>query len=63
MYALFFRSFYLVIAGMFGLLFFACVAVVLAAARAGDTPSTIVGVGVATLCAMLVKRAVRYMRE
>ena len=62
-YATFFRSFYLFFAGLFSLRFFASSAIVLSAARLGDPPSATVGVGVATLCAMLIGRALRYMGE
>ena len=62
MYALFFRSFYIVFVAMYSMLFFASAVIVLSAASTGDPPSTIVGVGVATLCGMLIGRAVKYMR-
>ena len=63
MYALFFRSFYLLLAGMFAMLFVAAAVIVLVATFDGDYPSTIVGVGVASLCAQLILRAMDYMRE
>ena len=62
-HATFFRSFYLIFSALFGMLFFAAAAIVLTAARHGDYPSTIVGVGVTTLCGMLISRALNYMRE
>jgi len=63
MYAAFFRSFYLIFAGLFSMLFFGAAAIVFSAARLGDPPSAIVGVCVAALCAMLIGRALRYMGE
>ena len=63
MHSTFFRSFYIVFSALFAMLFFAAAAIVLAAARDGDYPSTIVGVGVTTLCGMLISRALNYMRE
>lgn len=57
-----FRSFYLVIAALFGMLFIATVAVVVRTVQLGEYQATIVGVGVAGLCAMLVEKAIRYMR-
>ena len=63
MYSTFFRTFYLVFAGMFFMLFFAAGAIVLVAAGHGDYPSTIVGVGVAALCVDLILRATDYMRD
>jgi hypothetical protein len=63
MYTAFFRTFYLIFAALFVMLFLATAAIVVRAAQFGDYPSTIVGVGVAALCAMLINRAVGYMRE
>jgi hypothetical protein len=62
MHAMFFRSFYLIFAGLFVQLFVACSVAVLGAASAGDPLSTIAAVGLATVCAVLVKRAVSYWR-
>jgi uncharacterized membrane protein len=62
MHTTFFRSFYLVFAALFGMLFVATAVVVVRTAQLGEYPATIVGVGVAALCAMLIEKAVRYMR-
>lgn len=62
MYTTFFRSFYLVFAAMFVMLFLATAIVVVRTVQVGEYAATILGVGVAALCAMLVERAIRYMR-
>jgi len=63
MYTQFFRSFYLVFAALFGMLFFGAAAIVVSAARVGDVPSTLFAVAIAGICANLVSRAIKFMRE
>jgi hypothetical protein len=62
MYTTFFRSFYLVFAAMFVMLFLATAVVVVRTVQVGEYRATILGIGVAALCAMLVEKAIRYMR-
>jgi hypothetical protein len=63
MYTTVFRSFYIVFAALFGMLFIATAAVVVRTVQVGEYQATIVGIGVAALCAMLVEKAIRYMRS
>lgn len=63
MFTAFFRTFYLVFAGLFVMLFITTLAIVLRAAQQGDPVSTIAAVGVGALCYLLITRAINYMRE
>jgi len=63
MYTQFFRSFYLIFAALFGMLFFGAAAIVVSAARVGDPPSTLFAVAIAGICANLVARSIKFMRE
>ena len=63
MYATFFRSFYLVFAGLFVLLLTGAAAAAVNAARLGQPLTTITGVVLAAVCGVLVQRAIAFLRE
>ena len=63
MYATFFRSFYLVFAGLFVLLLTGAAAAAVNAARLGQPLTTITGVALAVVCGVLVQRAIAFRRE
>jgi hypothetical protein len=62
-YVTFFRSFYIVFAALFSLLFVGAGALALNAALLGESLTTGSAVALAALCGLLIDRAVRYMRE
>lgn len=63
MYATFFRSFYIIFAGLFFLLLAGAAAAAVNAARLGQPLTTITGVALTTLCGLLVQRAIAFLRE
>jgi hypothetical protein len=59
----FFRSFYLVFAGLFVQLLLGAVIVTATAAYAGNTLITTTAACMTALCALLIQRAVQFMRD
>ena len=62
-YVTFFRSFYLIFAGLFTILLLAAGIVALNAVRLGQPPTTIAAIVLAAMSGALVQRAVTFMRE
>lgn len=63
MYAQFFRSFYLVFAGLYVWLMVGAVLATAIAAVRGEPATVATGSVLTALCALLVTRSARYMRE